>query len=249
MKIHRSWIRLFFVLTLPALSPVAFLTPAQAATCFYGPSHYYDGYQESAAAHSAGYVYEGVSLLITARAGAFCSAPTGTPNAAASWGSLASADGNSWAQAGNQHKPGENIYEYGEITEPGHYQIAFGPSLSPGTRIGYRSLYSSACGCMQTRADGVIMNSSFTNPYSAWAWPFDVQFFSETWYKDDNIPGTATGHAIFSGLGVQQISNDNLMVIPCNFLTGRNDNVVPPTGELAWHLQYDACDQFETYAQ
>jgi hypothetical protein len=212
------------LVTFCAVSVCVHSEPAVAASCTINGSTFdgYDGYASNPVGWSQ--TPEGVSSYIVTHYPATCS--TYPSNFSTAWVMLQD-EGSSYhyAQAGYIYD--NSCYRYfteWNISGPTTFYRQLGacaPNLSVQAYYveytGNAGPHPSGTGTESLVSPGLLS----TMPYDIWqlGWNFMPDYLGETKSTSDDMPGSATNKATFSAMGIQSVSNSQLISTPCYLKT------------------------------
>lgn len=219
---------------------------AQAASYTCGTrSNYFDGRYQDASRTSDR--FEGSSAYIVIRSAGLCNTDTDRiNNFSNAWSAISGQSVCQVAQSGYERGGGNASFRHFAQIALSCPQITtvYGGNLvvsDVGGRHTYRSLFNTGCSCLVSTVDTSTFLMSNFNPYSQWTYPFSAQFLGEVGYRESDVPGSASAHAQFTGIGGQLSSNHQLVAMPCDLTTKNNNPNV-------WHLQFNTCENFEIWS-
>lgn len=220
---------------------------AAADFCANGPGNYFIGYNHNT---SSGWDFEGASGYIVVRDATLCAAAP-TANSSSAWVMIASADGNrgqGYAQSGFARTTGGSGNGLRWFSEQ-YAQGVWAPEtrysyLEVGNQIGvrhaFRELWSARCSCVQMYIDSTLWSYTHFDPKVVWLRPSQPEFYGETWYVEDGVPGTPNAVTAFSALGAQ-VSDGTLMPMPCTLLFHQQSPY--------WSHAAHGCDAFDIWTE
>lgn len=223
-------------------------SPATAASSTCGTrGNYFDGMFYNP--QDAGHVTRGVTGFLLVRPSASCTTDTGMFNFTNAWTLLSGASGGEHVQSGFIRKTSTSFTENFSQAVRGGTDIEtkyVGTQLLEGERNQYEqaiwtnSLCSHSSRCAFSYAKGSLILISNWDPLTSWNGPFNVQYASETGYRESDVPGRATNKTEYTGLKYFTGENSTGAVTqPCG-VTTRIDS-------SRWSQDRPACDQLRTW--
>ena len=254
-KSKANWVRIRLssvVLLASLICALIIVSPAQAARTCASQGNFYDGFLSP---NSSSWTYEGVSSYIYVQDGLTCTGPNsaGPGNFISTWVLVAGQRRGDYAQVGFDRQQNTSLRWFSEYSRNGNRTVRFGGFniLSErGVRHTFRVLWTAACGgCMRMYIDTTLWDSSTFNPFDAVAdggWDTGTspimrpQFLSEAASRESDVPGNSTDATLYTGMGVQRISDDQIQSVPCG-LSGVNDNTA------RWARSANGCQSFSLW--
>jgi hypothetical protein len=238
--------KLLAVLLLVGFLPFIAAQNAEAVrTCDLSTGgNYFDGFWYNSAAYPDHY-YEGASTFIVVQNGAVCSGDNTLSNFTNSWVMIAAGNGDGWAQVGFEHTAGYALRWFSQSSPSlGTYYTrysTFSVASEEGVRHAFYVRWSPACYCERMTIDSTLWASSPFNPFTSWSLskPMSPQYFGETGYFQDDVPGYSSNHTKFTSMGVQSY-DDSSALIPC-ILSGRDDH------PGRWSRDASSCTAFDIW--
>ena len=152
--------------------------------------------------------YEGAAANITVRNALLCTTDTSEANNSSAWSMIT--DFRGWAQTGFLRAGPIGEAHFAQQSLDGtSWSTVFGSQVADGEVHHDWQQYDGGCGCIHSNVDVTRFMDSTFNPKLSWVYPYGAEFFGETKYLETNMPGWNTSQTTFSGLQVQNFSNDN----------------------------------------
>jgi hypothetical protein len=212
------------------------ITPARAYQHNCGVlGHYYDGFYSGGTSPVGN--PEGVSAYITIRRGELCDTDTSTSNSNDIWTMLASknSDGG-WLQSGLDRTYGNNAVHFAQATRcyPGCiFYNHFGPEAPAnyGEVHRYWTQYATDFAGYNVNVDQTQFMRPPIDTKTSSFWtirPWYTQWFAETAYMEDSVPGTATATTHWNQMQIQVYNQEATWSYSVPAMTPLNNN------SLAW---------------
>lgn len=113
-------------------------------------------------------------------------------------------------------------------------------TVSAGGTYHFWEQYVVSCGCIRMNIGSHVIAQTAFNPYLAWNYPFEPQFFNEVQYPQDNQAGSVTYPVVYTSHQYQRVSDDGWETSGCTMLTDNQD----PTH---WAITKVGCTDFNVY--
>lgn len=169
---------------------------------------------------------EGASGYIDTRPGHVCSNYVYPYTFDTAWVMVAYQSGNQYAQSGYMYdgRPGHLCNEYFTeyfLNDGTNFHRSLSDGCAPDNQrhpyyvqyTGSAGPYPPCCGAMRLNAYGLITVA----PFDPWqrSWSFDPQYFGEVDHTANDVPGSLSAPAYFSGMGIQSVSSGTFVPVPC----------------------------------
>lgn len=117
-----------------------------------------------------------------------------------------------WSQAGNYFGYGDPcVFATTEQAVNGVSTRLYFYCTNSGEEDAYRNLLVGNPYRMAASINGETKQQTTYNPIGTWGYPFDIQFMGETKYLQSDVPGVSTNKQLFTSMGVQQYTTDDLV--------------------------------------
>jgi hypothetical protein len=231
------------VVALVAFSLIVALLPAQSAhadagTCQVSGSNYHDGVNQAPSDNHD--FFRGAVALLNVVSPNLCLI-NGTPSGfSLSTVMLSDHYGGEWAQSGfiRCAPPCSQLYHFSQWYHAGVPHTVFLPTPAyVNQSYWYVEFWTATCvfqtahPCVQMRVGGTIMDETNFDPFGNWVEPFLPQWFGETYYREDDVPGVPPTHSTFTQM---QVENWDTTILP----------QVPPLAQHQDNNFYDSDDHY-----